>query len=76
MAYPMAYLPSLLVSSAMATGASAVMPPADMFWGDRYGILTDPLGHQWSIATHTHDFTPEQIQKSAVESACCGSAKS
>lgn len=46
---------------AVAAGATAVMPPADMFWGDRYGMVADPFGHRWSIATHQRDLTPEQI---------------
>ena len=36
---------------AIAAGASEVMAPADMFWGDRYGIVSDPFGHWWSLAT-------------------------
>ncbi len=36
---------------AVAAGATALMPPADMFWGDRYGKLRDPFGHEWSLAT-------------------------
>src|SRR5690606_4589313 len=44
-------------------GATITMPAADMFWGDRYGQLTDPLGHKWSIATHKQDLTPEQVQQ-------------
>jgi hypothetical protein len=39
------------------------MPLADMFWGDRYGVLADPFGHLWSIATHKEDLTPEEIGK-------------
>lgn len=35
---------------AVAAGAHAAMPPQDMFWGDRYGQITDPFGHRWSIA--------------------------
>lgn len=34
---------------AVAAGAEARMPPADMFWGDRYGQLADPFGHVWAI---------------------------
>jgi hypothetical protein len=41
-----------------------------MFWGDRYGIVEDPFGHAWSLATHTRDLTPKQIQKAAKEA--CG----
>ena len=47
---------------AVAAGATVRMPPADMFWGDRYGQIVDPFGHVWSIATHKHDYTPEQMQ--------------
>ena len=36
---------------AVAAGATARMPVADMFWGDRYGVLEDPFGHVWSLAT-------------------------
>jgi len=53
---------------AQQAGAKVVMPVADMFWGDRYGIVEDPFGHQWSIATHQRDMTPEEIQQ-AMQSA-------
>ena len=49
------------VAQAVAAGATLVMPVADMFWGDRYGLLEDPFGHRWSLATHQHDLTPAQI---------------
>jgi len=38
------------VAQATAAGAEIIMPPADMFWGDRYAQIRDPLGHVWSIA--------------------------
>jgi uncharacterized glyoxalase superfamily protein PhnB len=44
-------------------GAKVVMPVADMFWGDRYGVVEDPFGHRWSIATHLRDLTPAEIKK-------------
>lgn len=47
---------------AVKAGATVVMPVADMFWGDRYGRLKDPFGHEWSIATHKEDLSPEQIK--------------
>ena len=50
-------------AQAVAAGAKATMPPADMFWGDRYGQLVDPFGHRWSLATHTRDMTPEQMRE-------------
>lgn len=37
------------------------MPLADVFWGDRYGKVTDPFGHKWSIATHVEDIPPEEL---------------
>src|SRR5262245_12163908 len=54
---------------AVAAGAQVTMPLSDMFWGDRYGVLADPFGHAWSIATHKEDLTPEQIRKRA-QTAC------
>lgn len=51
------------VARAVAAGATVLMPPADMFWGDRYAQLSDPFGHRWSLATHLRDLTPEQIQQ-------------
>jgi PhnB protein len=61
---------------AVEAGAKAVMPLADMFWGDRYGMLEDPFGHKWAIATHKRDMTPEQIgeamQKAMQQSQGCG----
>ena len=56
---------------AVAAGAQVRMPLADMFWGDRYGVLADPFGHAWSMATHKEDLTPEEIGKRA-QTACCG----
>jgi PhnB protein len=48
---------------AVDAGAKAIMPPADMFWGDRFAKLTDPFGHQWAMATHKEDLSPEEIEK-------------
>ncbi|MEO8429356.1 MAG: VOC family protein [Verrucomicrobiota bacterium] len=56
---------------AVAAGAQVRMPLADMFWGDRYGVLADPFGHAWSMATHKEDLTPEEIGK-RVQAACSG----
>jgi PhnB protein len=48
---------------AVAAGAKAVMPPADQFWGDRYGQIEDPYGHVWALATHVRDMTPKEMQR-------------
>jgi PhnB protein len=50
---------------AVAAGGKADMPVADQFWGDRYGKLTDPFGHSWSVATHKEDVAPEEMSKRA-----------
>lgn len=54
---------------AIAAGATAVMPPIDMFWGDRYSQIEDPFGHLWSIATHVQDLTPSQMRKAGIAAA-------
>ncbi len=54
-------------SKAVAKGAKSMMPPMDMFWGDRYGKFVDPFGHLWGIATHKTDVTQEQLAKGAAE---------
>ena len=48
---------------AVDAGAKAIVPPTDMFWGDRFGKLVDPFGHEWAIATHKEDLSPEEIRK-------------
>ena len=56
---------------AVEAGAKLVMPVQEMFWGDRYGLLEDPYGHRWSVATHVRDVTPEELQQ-AAKSGCGG----
>ena len=46
---------------ATRAGATARMPVTEMFWGARYGMVQDPFGHLWSIATQVRELTPEQI---------------
>ncbi len=47
---------------AIKAGAKVIMPVSDMFWGDRYGVIEDPFGHRWSIATHLRDMSAKEIQ--------------
>ena len=49
-----------IYKKALSKGAKAVMPPMDMFWGDRYAKFTDPFGHLWGVATHAKDVSPEE----------------
>lgn len=51
---------------AVKAGAKAVMPVTDMFWGDRYGMVSDPSGHRWAIMTHVKDMTPDEIMKAGA----------
>src|SRR5688500_13594328 len=58
-----------IVERAVAAGAKITMPLEDTFWGDRYCKLEDPFGHQWSVATHIRDVSPEEMQQ-AAKKAC------
>jgi PhnB protein len=62
------------VARAVKAGATLKMPVTDMFWGDRYGVLIDPFGHSWSVATHQRDMTMEQIQDAMRNMPPCGEA--
>lgn len=55
------------VDRAAQAGATVIMPPMDMFWGDRYGVVTDPFGHKWAFATHKKDMKPEEMQAAMKE---------
>lgn len=50
-----------VVKQAVDAGATVTMEAEDMFWGDRFGTLSDPYGHHWSIATHIEDVPPEEM---------------
>ena len=52
-----------VVKQAVDAGAKIEMEPQDMFWGDRFGKLTDPFGHEWAIATHIEDVSAEEMTR-------------
>jgi uncharacterized glyoxalase superfamily protein PhnB len=52
---------------AVRAGATAVMPPADMFWGDRYGVLEDPFGHRWAVMTPQRVLSEAELHAAAAE---------
>jgi uncharacterized glyoxalase superfamily protein PhnB len=54
-------------AQAVKSGAKVLRPLADMFWGDLYGQVEDPFGHQWSLATHIEDLTDDEINERACE---------
>jgi uncharacterized glyoxalase superfamily protein PhnB len=51
---------------AVDAGCTAMMPPADMFWGDRYGKVIDPFGHVWGIATRIEEVSAGECAKRAA----------
>ncbi len=55
------------VQQAVDAGATLAMPVETQFWGDRYGRVEDPFGHNWQIATHVEDVPPEEMAKRAEE---------
>lgn len=57
-------------AQAVKAGATVKMPLADTFWGDRYGIVMDPFGHNWSIATHIRDVSKEEMMEASKQ--MCG----
>jgi PhnB protein len=48
---------------AVSMGSMVLMPLENMFWGDRYGKVTDPFGHQWGIAQHVEDVAPQEMKR-------------
>jgi PhnB protein len=56
-----------LYKQAIGAGATSLMEPDDMFWGDRFGSVQDPFGHSWTIATHVEDVSPEEMEKRSTE---------
>ena len=54
-----------LFQRAVEAGATVSLPMMDAFWGDRYGKVTDPFGHEWEIMTHKEDVSPEEMEERA-----------
>jgi hypothetical protein len=52
---------------AVDAGATVTMPLSDQFWGDRFGMLKDPFGHNWSIATHKEDLSETELAQRMAE---------
>lgn len=59
-------------AQAVAAGAQVKMPVTDMFWGDRYGKVADPFGHEWGLATHKEDLTKKEMAKRAQAASAQG----
>ena len=54
---------------AVDAGAKAMMPPADMFWGDRTGTVSDPYGYTWTFATHVKDMSEAEMKQAGEDFA-------
>jgi PhnB protein len=54
-----------VVQQVVDAGGTIAMPVEDMFWGDRFGSVTDPFGHVWSIATRVEEIPPEEMAERA-----------
>jgi PhnB protein len=52
-----------VIEAAVAAGAEIVMPLENTFWGDRYGVVKDPQGNQWEIATHIENVSTAELKK-------------
>ena len=56
-----------LFDRAVSAGAEPLMAVADQFWGDRYGMIRDPFGHRWSMASRIEDLSPRDLQARAAD---------
>ena len=56
-----------VVQRAEQAGGNVIMPVQDMFWGDRYGKVADPFGHEWQIATRKEDLSEEEMMERAEQ---------
>jgi|ERR1035438_3944252 PhnB protein len=56
-----------LFDRAVKAGSKVEMPLSNQFWGDRYGKVRDPFGHQWGLAQHVEDVSPEEMKKRGDE---------
>jgi PhnB protein len=54
-----------LFARAVAAGAEVLHAPADQFWGERHGQITDPFGHRWGLAQHLRDVPDEEVARLA-----------
>ena len=54
-------------SRTLEAGATVRYPLEDAFWGDRYGKVTDPFGHEWGLATRVKDMTEAEMEKAGQE---------
>ena len=54
-----------LYRRAVDAGAKVTQPIDDQFWGDRAGLITDPAGYTWWIATRKEDLSQAELKQRA-----------
>ncbi len=52
-----------VVARAVAAGATLMRPVTDQFYGDRSGMIADPFGHSWFVATLKEQVAPQEMQR-------------
>lgn len=57
---------------ATKAGCKVAVPVADMFWGDRWGMVEDAFGNRWQLATHVEDVSAEEMQRRMAAQAAKG----
>lgn len=63
------YVPDVddTIKKAVQNGATLLMAPMDMFYGDRIGNIEDPYGYSWALATHIKDVSENEMKRMAKE---------
>lgn len=56
-----------MVGRLQSHGATVLMEPEDMFWGERFARVRDPFGHEWGVTTRLREMTPEEIEAATAE---------
>jgi PhnB protein len=73
------YVPNVdaTFKKALAAGGKVAKPLKDQFYGDRSGTFTDPFGHEWTVATHIEDVSPEEMNRrfEAMMAQCAADEK-
>ena len=64
-----------VVQRAVDEGGTITSEVADQFWGDRFGAVTDPFGHVWTVATRVEDVPPEEMAERAGRNGRDGLAR-
>ena len=53
-------------ASAIAAGATSLVEPVDMFYGDRTAAFQDASGNKWWVATHKEDVPHDELARRAA----------